>query len=36
MQEKVENIKEFYHLRFQKIFVKEFLIKLIAGLVKEP
>lgn len=36
MQEKVENIREFYHLRFQKIFVKEFLIKLIAGLVKEP
>jgi hypothetical protein len=36
MQDKVESIKEFFHSRFQKIFVKEFLIKLIAGLVKEP
>lgn len=36
MQDKVETIREFYHLKFQKIFVKDFLIKLIAGLVKEP
>ncbi len=36
MQDKVESIKEFFHSRFQKIFVKEFLIKLITGLVKEP
>jgi hypothetical protein len=36
MQEKVESIREFYHLRFQTVFVKDFLIKLIAGLVKEP
>lgn len=36
MQDKVESIRKFYHLRFQTVFVKEFLIKLIAGLVKEP
>ena len=36
MQDKVESIREFYHLRFQALFVKDFLIKLIAGLVKEP